>query len=308
VLDVFDIPSPEFNVKTFISAPTATGASSWQTWVKPRGCSFIHIFAVGGGGGGGAAIVGDSYLSTGCGGGGGSGTQSSLLFLADNLPDMLFIQVGNGGEGGTGAGVAGGTSVVSIAAITTGNLVLISTSGGSGGGLGSGTTSGLGGNGGATTTIASSVLSYLAQLTYGGTISIAGQAGTAGGTFAMGGVNLVLPITGLIVTGGTGGGSANAPGGNFITPVGDYVFPVQLGGLANIGVDSKGSNGFKVPNLLYFYGGTGGGSNFFGNGVGGSGGIGSYGCGGGGGGLTYDTGLRASGGKGGSGFVTITAY
>lgn len=52
----------------YASAPTA--GTAWQTWVKPRGISFVHFFVLGGGGGGGSGVVGAASTAAGGGGGG----------------------------------------------------------------------------------------------------------------------------------------------------------------------------------------------------------------------------------------------
>ena len=154
MLDVFDIPSPAFNTKTFIGPENLQGPSSWQTWVKPRGCSFIHIFAVGGGGGGGISAIGNLGSTQLAGGGaGGSGGQWNALYLANDLPDILYVAAGGGGLApSSGGGTPGGDSTVAISPSTTGTLVLALAKAGNGGGFGNLSAGGAGGLGGTAAT------------------------------------------------------------------------------------------------------------------------------------------------------------
>ena len=150
-----------------------------------------------------------------------------------------------------------------------------------------------------------------------------GQAGTAGGTTGNAG-SLTLPVNGIRVTGGTGGGglpaaaTTGSSGGAFGVPATPSYFPAQSGGLgsatATVAAD-PGRHGFRIEQAAanhYYYGGTGGASTHgsaTGAGLtqarGGNGAIGSGG-GGMGGALTGST--PASLSLGGPGLVVITCY
>ena len=311
MLDVFDIPTKsKANTKIYFGG-VATGPQVWQ---KPRGASMIRIFAVGGGGGGGAGAPAGAESTSAGGGGGGSSAQGSITYPAWAIPDRLFVQPGNGGLAGTaGVGGTGTASSVYINVIsTTAQDLLISVNNGAGGGVGSGATAGAAGGSGASAGASNAPLCGLALAPV--FISTSGQVGIIGGT-TIAGAALTLPTTGLVVTGGTGGGGIGAAastgfaGGLFTTP--GYPFPPQAGGIAGGTTTSsggRGSNGFQVPGLLYFYGGTGGASSGGAGGSGGDGGAGSYGCGGGGGGGTFTGGTQSKGGAGGPGLVIITSW
>lgn len=293
---------------------TGVGGTDWQTWHKPRGATFVHFFMVGGAGGGGAGFTPGGEGASPGGGGGGSSGRCSQVFPAWAIPDVLYILIGVGGAGGVAASGSNGTNgYISIRPGVTGNLVLCQVSGGAGGGTPvNSTTGGSGGSAGTTTVIAGGALAGLSFPAWGNTTatSLAGQAGSAA-TAAGNGNDITLPVTGLLVTGGTAGGSIrNAPGasrlgGGFVVPAGG-VFPPQQAGQNS----ASGSNGFQpIPKLQYYYGGTGGGSGATDGSTGptgGNGGAGAYGCGGGGGGGSFTGGTRSVGGRGGDGLVVVT--
>ena len=333
MLDVLNTPQPtNKNVQTFY-ATAANNGVGWQTWVKPRGIDFVQFFVLAGGGGGGGGIVGAVSAAAG-GGGGGSSAQASPIFPAWQLPDILYVSVGYGGARGTAgttapavAATAGGTGVNTYITlypnITFVNQIICQVNGGTGGGAASGATAGALGAAGTVSLITAAPLAGLGFTNQGivtaaTQISIAGQSGTAGGSAAIG-ANIALPVTGLTVTGGTGGAgignnaSTGFAGGRItaVTPVG--VFPEQLGGSAagtTTASGGNGSNGYlAIPNLNFYYGGTGGGASGGQGGSGGNGGAGAYGCGGGGGGGAFTGGLAGSnGGKGGDGIIIATAW
>ena len=111
-IDIFGLPDTTDNFQVFY---TNGSTNSWQMWTKPRNCKFVSFFVIGGGAGGGG---GQSTVSTARTGGGGGGGSSSVraIFPANLIPDILYIQVGVGGAGGTAAGngTAGSLSYVSI--------------------------------------------------------------------------------------------------------------------------------------------------------------------------------------------------
>jgi hypothetical protein len=134
--DNFNITDTSENNQVFFS-----NGGIWQIWSKPNNVKFIHFYMLGGGGGGGGGRATSVTSRTG-GGGGGSSSISSGIFFANLLPDILYIQVGIGGSGGTSTlnGSSGTVSYVSIQPnTTTSNVVLVSGKAGDGGGQSAGT-------------------------------------------------------------------------------------------------------------------------------------------------------------------------
>jgi hypothetical protein len=290
------------NIDQTISIFTTAGSTAWQTWQKPRGCKFVYMFVIGGGAGGGGGQTGTGVNRTGGGGGGSSGVNKGM-FLANTLPDTLYINVGVGGTAGApnGNGGNGAFSYVSVAPNTLPiNVVLLSNSttvptGGTAGG----------GNTGGVVLVANQILSFCGVSQFS-----AGQNGVSGG-LGTGGPGTSVTMANII-TGGAGGGGASTGGingsGGAVT-LGNAL-PTILGGAA--GGTNNGQNGYcgiepNKTNILrdafVFTGGAGGGANA--TGIGGNGGDGAYGCGGGGGGAGT-TGGR--GGRGGDGLVIIISY
>lgn len=308
MLDFFSTPSSTVADVQVFGPNSATVGAGWVTWNKPRGTSMCYMLVLGSGGAGGNGVIGANSTAGG-GGGGGSGGQSTLLTPSFLLPDTLFISVAGGSS------AAGFASYVTIApgTLVANNTVVLSNGGGVGGNA-SGATGGTAGTAGSVSTLATMPLGGL-----GNSLLLAGQAGIAGGG-AVAGVNLVLPVTGLYVTGGTGGGGLPATattgtnGGSF-TVAGQ--FPPQPGGVgpsvATI-PGGMGSNGFNkvFRQLPYNYGGTGGGSSHgsaTGAGlVGGAGAPGGIGCGGGGSGGALTGSTQGLGGRGGDGQVIIICW
>jgi hypothetical protein len=316
MLDLSHIAANVKNVQAFYAGAPTSG-TSWQTWQKPRGVNFVEFLLLGGGGGGGS---GSLNASTSGRPGGGGGGQCKLIYPAWAIPNTLYVSVGLGGAGGgpvPGSNGGNGTnSYVSIFPSTTVNYILaqangsvfgataaaVTISGAPLAGLsfpswapnnttisnGNGT-NGSGGNGSGTGDAANNILNVSGSAGY----IIANRGGGSGGNLANG-----------TTTGGAGGG--------FTVPTG---FPAHTGGAAGIagtnnGNGGNGLDGYQpIPNLLMFYGGTGGGSaartvvN-----VGGNGGNGGYGSGGGGGGGAFTGGTIGRGGRGGDGFVIVTAW
>ena len=339
----------KYDIQVFNASSTGPGGT-WQTWRKPRGINFVQFFALAGGGGGGGTVSGAvvaAPATTGYGAaGGGSSAQSILTFAAWALPDVLYVSVGFGGAGGTaGSPVTnagnGVNTYISLAPNTTTNNLLMVVGGGMGGVYGSpviGVASG--GFGGGATSMYSAPLSSLAisaftyntasqATTFIGNISIPGQGGGYGGSNpaapARPGASLALPINGLMVTGGAGGGanafslgpgSVGAAGGS-ITGAG--IFPTLSGGTAGALSNASGggtgsANPRPVNGLFYFYGGSGGGGSGgqapagSASNTGGPGGDGGYGCGGGGGGAGITPAAGSNGGRGGDGIIVATAW
>lgn len=303
MIDTFHLSNSDLNNQVFYT----NGTTNWQIWQKPASAKMVSILVIGGGGGGGAGQAGTGSTTRRSGAGGGSSSVTLGMFSATQIPDTLFIQVGPGGVGGTGAinGLSGSLSYVSVQPNTTAiNILLQSGAGAAGGGF-SGANGGTLGSAG--TAWAGGILNDLGLVT-----SIAGQGGTAGVTL---GSSTNISIAG-ITTGGAGGGGTNLgtvfAGGSII---GSGFCPTISGGTGNVssnGVD--GTGGFVSLNTsitntttlpLFFTGGAGGGASN--NNTGGAGGNGGYGSGGGGGGAGV-TGSSGAGGSGGNGIVIITCY
>jgi hypothetical protein len=311
------VNSPGFNVQTFYGNTNNTTLREWQTWIKPRGSRMLWLIAVGGGGAGGNSN--NNSTSAGGGGGGGSGAQSSVILPSAFVPDTLFIQAGRGGkavntEGATGA--AGLVTYVTIEPNTTltANNTILFANGGSGGVGTTGTGAGTGGAGGVVATIANMPLAGRGIYQF-----FAGQAGTAGGngTTPTAGTALTLPTSGLMVSGGTGGGGKTAAAftaGGEITGVGLGEFlPTVAGGAAASGATpAQAGTSLIARNFLMNYGGTGGGSaSATSGGIAGAGGNASPGAGGGGAGAASSaTGVQtlAIPGDGGPGFVIVISW
>lgn len=292
------------------TAAVGTGMT-WQSWQKPRGRSMVCIILLGKGGNGGNGVVGANSTAAG-GGGGGSGGMTTLTMPLAFLPDTLFFSL---------AGQQATTTVASYVAIYPSiiatpppNHTLMIANGGGNGGNGTGATAGTAGAAGAIGTVATMPLGWQWAKV------LAGQAGIAGGGTAAGAA-LTIPVTGLIVTGGTGGGglpAAAATGtlaGTFTTPAQPTLFSAHTPNAATaVGTTppQNGPGGFKLANTLFFYGGIGGGST---HGtatttglVGARGGEGAYGCGGGGGGGALTGSTQGIGGFGGPAIAIITCW
>lgn len=317
MLDLYNlIDSPGVDVQYFEGGTPGVAYTAFQSWRKPRGASMVYMLAVGPGGGGGTS----NNSGTTCFGasGGGSGAMSVLFVPAPLLPDVLYVQTPPGGAGATANGSNGLAStntmiLIEQAAGSEPSLTLLSAASGGGGGTGTGFTGGGGGGSAPATSIANTVLAGR-----GYSFFLAGQAGITGGSPAVNAASLTIPTTGLIVTGGTGGGSTNAVGGG--NSSGPIVAPATLGtnwfysvpgAAAASGATpaQNGTPGFKLPNFMMNYGGTGGGgASTTTGGLAGAGGAGAPGCGGGGGGGMGTTNKQVGvGGNGGPGFVLIVS-
>jgi hypothetical protein len=292
MLDLSYFQNQNSNVQGFFNGGT------WQTWIKPRGAKLVNIICVGSGSGGGGGFQAATGSRSG-GGGGGTGATSRLTIDANLLPNILYVLVGVGGQGGLGgspptSGSSGQNSFVclipDISSVS--NVVLRS-----------GTTPSVGGTAGRNTganapagiaetinVVTNNIFVNLGTFTFQ-----AGVNGSIGGTGSA--QNLALSN---FITGGMGGGGTGTGGGI----VGTGVFPV----ISTTPVNTNGQDGIILykPTLM-LYGGTGGGGTATVGTNGGNGGNGAFGAGGGGGGSSTNTGVNAgNGGIGGDGFTIIT--
>ena len=313
------LATPGYDFQQFYGDATVT-LLQWQTWRKPRGVNWVYMIGVGGGGGGGSSR--NNSTSAGGSGGGSSGAQTSLLIPAMFVPDILYIQAGAYGIGGTytgaSAGVAGTAGTPTYVCVEpdttlTENMTLLFANGGNSGGAG-GPGAGAGGAAPVAATIANMPLAGRGRYTFG-----AGQAGGTGGATGAAGVAITLPF-GLMVTGGAGGGGNNGAvpslGGAISavpnTLVADaFPLPINPGAVASGATPAGPSgNGFISRNYMFNFGGAGGSaSTATAGGNCGPAGNGAPGCGGGGGGGANTTAAGPSkGGDGGPGFVYIISW
>jgi hypothetical protein len=298
MLDIQHIPGAKSDTQIFYSQ------GSIQTWQKPRGAKFIHIFAIGGGGGGGGGGVVTSTGTRAGGGGGGSAGFCRGFYPAFLLPDILYVQVGAGGAGGASqtGGSAGTTSFVSLTPAQTPTLAPIILSGntncGSGGGAGGVSTSTAGAAGLVATVPGNAIVGGvlgLNILAVSGFIGKPGSLSNGAGSPAFTGSNLAQ--------GGASGGFRNGSTSTFGTGGTNTSGSVILLSNVNGGLESgSGDSGYASLVPFCSMGGGGGGGTL--GATGGRGGDGGYGSGGGGGGSATTTGGR--GGKGGDGLVIIT--
>lgn len=288
-----------------------------QVWYKPRGVSMINFVAVGGGGGGGAGLTRTAGTPGGGGGGGASSGIARFLVPAIFVPDILYIFVGQGGQGGrpgvsSGAGTAGVNSFITTCPpLTAGTMAPLpniwldsgrNVPGGGGGGA-----VGAAGSAGSVPTIAVIQPHHL----YGNWVATVGLIGVAGGAHTgANGTAVTAWAANMFSPGAGGGGIATTTdftgGAQTITARYSVAGQTEMAttaipaGVANGG---NGNAGRKSITPFLNSGGSGGGTDD--NGQGGFGGNGGYGCGGGGGGAGATGG---NGGNGGDGLVIITAW
>jgi hypothetical protein len=304
-------PSQTGDQQVFEANATAAN-TGWNTWVKPRGVTMVQILAVGAGGGGGDAVAGAASTAAG-GGGGGSGGQTLVLVAASLIPDALFLSIAKGNPNNTSTSAAAGFSTrVCISPDAVANNCIAIANAGASGGKSSGATAGPVGTAGAIATIATMPLAGLGFYSV-----LAGQVGIIGGTTGNGAA-LTVPVTGLFVTGGAGGGGIGAissAGGNGGAITGGGLILGLAGGAGGAITPTGGANGNPghepAGKLWYFTGGTGGGASGLGastGSTGGNGGRGQFGCGGGGGGGAFTASAFGVGGYGGASFVVITSW
>lgn len=305
---IFGLPRKGVGVTDVFNANSATVGANFHIWEKKKGATLVLMFALGGGGGGGAGSVGASNAASG-GGGGGSAGQTSIMYPALLLPDVLFVSVGYGGAAAT----AGITSQVNSVAENAPSSLCYIMSGSSGGGPAGGNAAGAsaGSAGGSGSSAAATNMRLGWQ--FGG-FSITGQAGAAGGAGGNNdGGSVTQANTGIFTTGGAGGGALGT-GGRIGGSISGFTTSIQMPPSAAAGSSTtipgqNGSNGYRIASAFSFIGGFGGGSsNVLATGAGlfgGAGGAGGLGCGGGGGGACLTGGVAGPGGRGGDGVVII---
>jgi hypothetical protein len=315
----------------FPSADIQTFDFPGGTWTKPAGqrtgLTLMRLWGSGGGGGGGASLATAAIAKGGSGGGGGG--CISQIFLTDELPDILGVQIGLGGFGGAGglagaAGTAGTTGISSFVRSPT--TVFLTVTGGLAGPSGAiSATNQAGGSGSGTHNYSGlfNAASASGQPNSGSSSSVFGPAwegGSGGGGSSNNTPAPAVTTGGNSRWGGGGGGSggchSNVPanvdataGGGTGNSVGSTAG--GLGGAAGTSGASptNGANGTDTDGIAGGAGGGGGGTTVTASTAGAKGGNGGKGGGGGGGGgCGMNPGVGGDGGNGGNGFGVIISW
>lgn len=278
-------------------------------FVKPYGIKFVHIICIGGGGAGGAGAT--VINSAGGGGGGGAAGITTGLFPADFLPDILYIDVGAGGEGGTGTGGTGESSIVFLLnqVSTTTKGILLSAPGGTGGGTTSTSTRGAAG-----ALVSAATITAMPAASIGVFTSMDGPAGALGGDEISGaGIGLsIIALASSIVCGGAGGGGLGFSGFRFsggsvaatTNATGNINLPTISGGTSSTPAQAQNGTFIFAPHFVSLGGAGGAGDTTISK----PGGIGGMGSGGGGGGAGRPGFGAGNGGNGGNGIVIISCW
>jgi hypothetical protein len=289
---VYDLADTRYKTQVFYQS---------GTWIKPQGITMVSITAIGAGGGGGGGLTGAVTTTRTGGGGGGSGGITRLIIPEMFITDLLRINIGLGGAGGSaggGSGVKGGDTSVDMSVNGNGDIYtfVVVASGGTG------DVGGVGGAGATAANVAQALYSTLGQW-----FAIGGQTGDPGangaGNFLTYGATIGLPI---MAGAGGGGMAANNTGTTAGGGIAFSAFGIVLIQGAAAGNGPKGLFSLTPFYSLGGCGGGGGGTTPVSGGVGGDGGPGSGGGGGGGG--TTPTGVGGVGGRGGNGLVIIQCW
>jgi len=303
MLDLSHIPNSQQDIKIFYANQ---GNFGYQTWQKPRKCSFIYIISIDAGGGGSSGYrlpTSTGFVSMA---GGASGGVTRALLNSNLVPNILYIKVGKGGTGGasftsgqgSNDGTAGESSGVFVSSqlssqgTTAQSVSFIGGASSNNGGIGAGAASG---------TPASTLSNnYLIGLT--NFISLEGINST-GQTLSD-----ISPLTSQIVTAGCSGG--NISGGSPVNGASisaTSISPLIAGGIGGTTLGGNGANGYTSFQPFFSTGGAGGGNSTTPGGVAGNGGNGGIGSGGGSGGSS-NQGTSGKGGDGGDGLVIIITF
>lgn len=304
---------------TFEGIYPSAGTIVSHTWKKPKWASMIYVLCFGSGGGGGAGGVASATQSGG-GGGGNATNIVAALFSALWFPPLVYVNVPQGGLGGTGTGSGGvqapsSLSTVQNSQVSGVTLVTSSTGSPPGGNDGIGANGG-GANGG----IAGPTATNMALGSFGNWWTQPSEGSAGGGTgntpadlpyaSGTGFGGLINPLSGGGGGGGTTSGGVTSSGGGLTgRPAGGgnpgtFLGPERInGGTSTSRVGDSGYAYMGTSNPWLFTGGAGGASNPAG--IGGRGGDGAIGCGGGGGGGSSTGSAAGPGGDGGPGLVVI---
>lgn len=290
MLDLSHIPNSQQDVQIFHA-----NGSAWQTWRKPKKCSYVYIMCIGGAGGGAGGFINSVYAP-----GGASAGISRALYNAQQLSDILYVQVGLGGAGGATTLTAGSPGTRSWVALQPSTTVVVQNLvQGSGNAVAAGGTIS-GASSAGETAITQASATFLTLSNFIGTAGV-----TSVGSAALPTPPNITPFTSQLLTqGGAGGGVGATDGASILSTT---ISPLIAGGLTSgSGNGGNGANGITSYKPFYSLGGAGGGNSSVANGgTGGNGGIGSGGGGGGGCAVTFTGG---AGGKGGDGIVIIISF
>ena len=284
MLDILHILNyPNANIQVFTA--TQPSVDQYQVWVKPRNARMVYMFGVGGGQSG---SVGNGSTSGGTGGG--SAAQTSLLIPAMFVPDILYVQVGKGGQVAipavSNAAAVNGTNTYVCIEPNPANIASCTF---------------LAAFGGITTTQSAATIANMPFAARGFWQSVVGPGGAGAGSAA------TLQTNGAFCTSGAGGGTTSAgalsttssvPPGQ--TTYASNLWPTNIPGGTTTAGQQQGNPGFVDKYFLYSFGGSGGGSGT----SGGVGGDGIYGVGGGGS-SSFTGSPAAKSGDGGNGIVII---
>lgn len=304
--DFFHIPSKYSGDVKIYTSNTGADLKGFQIWQKPKGASLVSMTIMSGGGGGGGGFSRTAGSPGGGGGGGASSPVARLLCAAMLLPDVLYIQVGAGGQGGEASlpGAAGLVSyILTSKTAATPNIILYSSASAPGGGNPG--TAAAGGTGGT----APGTPANQPTNSWGFYFATQGVLGADGGPQTGGTSSSISGFVNRVTGEGTGGAGCQTTdfaGGQITCPAvldtSNLFYPAVSGVVAPGGAAGGGNGGSGVCRItpLFNTGGSGGGSNN--SSLAGKGGNGGYGSGGGGGGAGTSGGR---GGNGGSGLVVI---
>ena len=290
MLDLSHIPNSQQDIQIF-----QANGSAWQTWRKPKKCNYVYIMCIGGGGGG---AGGFNSTSTVYASGGAGGAVSRALYNAQQLSDILYVQVGLGGGGGAAqtAGSAGTRSFVALQpVIGPQNLITISGNAGAAGGR----VDGANAAGETVSTQATATFYTLSNF-------ISSVGNTSVGSVSLSTPPNITPLNSQITSQGAGGGGGPSVNGGSILAT--SISPLIEGGeftTINSAIGGRGADGITSFKPFYSLGGAGGGNSSGTSGIGGNGGNGGIGCGGGAGGNGTTGG---TGGRGGDGLVIIISF
>jgi hypothetical protein len=309
MLDYVNLPKQQGGNIDYFPGVSNTDGGSWVAWEKPMGINMVRITCIAGGGGGGSGFSSATNTTRGGGGAGGSSAISIVTIPAYVLPDLLYISSGIGGAGGAenpataNLGNNGIRSYVCIAQdIGVIYRVCYTDSGKAGTTPPDGVpTGGTGGNGGTVATVTDMLLA-----SYGISNFIGGQAGAPGAASIVTPALLTYPTTGLLLSGGSGGGSGQSISPSTITAPTQTVYNIFSTLTSPSGSTRPGQSGREIYQPLLSTGGTGG-TGSTSAAAGGSAGAGAFGSGGGGGGGGPSAGA-GGGGKGGDGLVIIHSW
>ena len=297
MIDLFNIPNSQDHTSIFYAK-----GSAWQTWRKPRKCNYVWMMAIGGGAGGAGGFNGTANMAVG----GAAGAITRTLFNSSNLPDILYIQVGLGGRGGTppNSGATGNRSFISLSSSTIATNVIMA----------SGTAGAVGGPSGAgasvlgETAFTSAVGNFITLSTFISTIGNPTPLYTSS-------IIDITPLTSQITCPGAGGGGVSATTPSITVFDGSSInatsfSPRISGGTSFTGstAATNGADGYTSWKPFFSTGGAGGGCSY--SGTSGNGGKGGIGSGGGAGGCSNTTagGVAGNGGDGGDGLVIIVSF